>query len=46
MVCASTKAPCAMASGDEYSSGRWLTPSRHGMKSMAVGQMRAMKSES
>ena len=31
---ASTSAPLAIASGAEYSSGRWLTPSRHGMNSM------------
>ena len=36
-VSASTAVPRAMASGDAYSSGRWLTPPRHGMNSMAAG---------
>jgi hypothetical protein len=43
---ASTSAPCAIASGEEYSSGRWLTPCLHGMNNMAVGAIRDMNSES
>ena len=45
-VCARTSVPWAMASGEEYSSGRWLTPARQGMKSIAAGQMRDMNRES
>src|SRR5262249_18626136 len=45
-VKASGSTPRPMASGELYSSGRWLIPSLHGMKIMPVGQRRAMKSES
>ena len=38
--------PVAIASGDAYSSGRWLTPPRQGMKIIAVGATRDMNSES
>ncbi len=37
------RVPRAMDSGVAYSSGRWETPLRQGMKSMATGAMRAMK---
>jgi hypothetical protein len=43
---ANTRTPVSICSGDENSSGRWLTPPRQGMKIMAVGQICAMKSES
>jgi len=45
-VSASTRVPFAMASGAAYSSGRWLTPPRQGIKIIPVGAMRDMKSES
>ncbi len=45
-VSASTSVPWAMSSGDAYSSGRWLTPPRQGINSMAVGAMRDMNNES
>ncbi len=45
-VFASTAMPRAIAVGDAYSSGRWLTPPRQGMKIMPVGATRAMKSAS
>ena len=34
---ASTRTPAAICDGEEYSSGRWLTPPRHGMKIIVVG---------
>ncbi len=40
-VSASTCVPSAMCSAAANSSGRWLTPPRHGMKSMATGASRA-----
>jgi hypothetical protein len=43
---ARTRAPRVMSSGAAYSSGRWLTPFRQGMKSIATGAMRDIKSES
>jgi hypothetical protein len=43
---ASVVMPAAIWAGEEYSSGRWLTPSRQGMKIIVVGQIMAMKSES
>ena len=43
---ARTRVPWPMASGEAYSSGRWLKPERHGIKSIAVGAMREIKSES
>ena len=36
---ASTRVPRAISSGLAYSSGRWLTPLRQGMKIMAMGAM-------
>ena len=41
-----TRVPAAMSAGAAYSSGRWLTPPRQGMKIMAMGAMHAMKEES
>mmetsp|Transcript_30760 Transcript_30760/g.86960 ORF Transcript_30760/g.86960 Transcript_30760/m.86960 type:complete len:87 (+) Transcript_30760:242-502(+) len=46
MVSARASTPRPMSSGEEYSSGRWLTPPRQGMKIIAVGAMLAMKRES
>ena len=43
---ARTWVPRAMSAGAAYSSGRWETPLRQGMKIMAMGAMRAMKRES
>ena len=45
-VRASTCTPLPIHSGRAYSSGRWLTPPRQGMNSIATGAMRAIKSES
>lgn len=41
-VSASTRVPRAMSSAEANSSGRWLYPPRHGMKSIATGAIRAM----
>ncbi len=43
---ANTIDPRAISSADANSSGRWLTPFRHGMKSIAVGAIREMNNES
>jgi hypothetical protein len=43
---ANTRAPFAIASGEEYSSGRWLTPPRQGINNIATGAISDMKSES
>lgn len=45
-VSARTMAPRSTASGEEYSSGRWLTPPRQGMKIIETGATIDMKSES
>jgi len=45
-VSASTSTPRAISSGDAYSSGRWLYPPRQGIKSIATGATRDIKSES
>src|ERR1700749_1514026 len=43
---ARTRVPRAISAGAGYSSGRWLTPLRQAIKIMAMGAMRAIKSES
>ena len=43
---ASTRTPKAISAGLAYSSGRWLTPPRQGMKIIAIGAMSAMSDES
>ncbi len=43
---ARTRVPWRMSVGAAYSSGRWETPLRQGMKIMAMGAMGAMKRES
>ena len=45
-ACASAAVPRAISAGAAYSSGRWLTPPRQGMNSIATGAIRDMKSES
>ena len=45
-VDASTLTPAVICSGLEYSSGRWLTPARHGMKIIPTGQTCAMNNVS
>ena len=45
-VSANTIVPQTISSSEANSSGRWLNPLRHGMKSMPVGAMRDMNRES
>ena len=45
-VSASTRTPVSICSGDGYSSGRWLTPPRHGMNIIVVGQTCAINRKS
>ena len=45
-VSAKTATPFLISFDEENSSGRWLYPLKHGMKIIAVGQIRAMNSES
>jgi hypothetical protein len=45
-VRARTCTPLPIHAGEAYSSGRWLTPPRQGMKSMATGAKQATKEES
>ena len=46
IVSANVCTPAAIASGDEYSSGRCETPPRHGIKIIAIGETRDINSES
>ena len=45
-ACARTSTPVLICSGEEYSSGRWETPPRQGIKIIPIGEIRAIKSES